>query len=71
MLCLLVVPPHFTDAEGEEALLLSVIAGRARSATELLREAVEHADMGPLAHWSDDGGSWSVDDRDRLSVDLA
>jgi hypothetical protein len=58
MLCVLVVPPEFTQAQGREALLPSAIARRARSTSELLHEAVAHADTNPLNCWLDDGGSW-------------
>lgn len=58
MLCVLVVPPEFTQAQAGEALLPSAIARRARSTSELLHEAVAHADTNPLNRWLDDGGSW-------------
>jgi hypothetical protein len=58
ILCVLVVPPRFTRAQGDEALLASATAGNAHSATALLLEVTEHPDVDPVDHWSDDGGSW-------------
>lgn len=58
VLHILVVPPHFTHAQGDEALRASTTAGSTHSATEILHEVIEHADVDPFDHWSDDGGSW-------------
>jgi hypothetical protein len=57
-LYVLVVPPRFTHAQGDEALQASAAAGNAHSATEILHEVTEHPDVDPIDHWSDDGGSW-------------
>jgi hypothetical protein len=54
----LVVPSHFSQGQGEEALLAAATAGSARSAAGVLHEVIDHPDSSGMDHWSDDGGSW-------------
>jgi hypothetical protein len=54
-----VVPPGFTPAQGDEALRASAEAGNGQTATDVLREVAGRPDLDPGGHWSDDGGSWS------------
>lgn len=58
LLRVLVVPPDYSTAQGEEALLAAATAGNAHSATDLLEEVTQHPDVDPMDHWSDDGESW-------------
>lgn len=53
---ILVVPPSFTRAQGEEALLAASTSGNAHSAADLLHEVIDHPDVDPYDLWSDDGG---------------
>lgn len=57
-LYVLVDPPGFTPAQGDEALRASAETGNAHSATAVLEAVAGHADLDPGGHWSDDGGSW-------------
>lgn len=57
-LYVLVVPPGFTDTQGDEALLASATAGNDHSAVEILQEVTEQPEIYPIDYWSDDGGSW-------------
>ena len=62
VLRVLVVPPGFTHAQGDEALLASATAGNAHSARELLDEVTDQPDVDAMDHWTDDGGSfWGAD----------
>ncbi|HJQ05703.1 MAG TPA: DUF5994 family protein [Nocardioides sp.] len=56
VLRLLVVPPGFTPAQAEEALLASATSGNAHSAAELLHEVLDHGEVDPFDLWADDGG---------------
>ncbi|WP_183095076.1 DUF5994 family protein [Nocardioides stalactiti] len=58
VLHVLVVPPGFTPAQGEEALLAAATAGNTHAAGDLLDVASEHPDVDPDDHWQDDGGSY-------------
>jgi hypothetical protein len=60
---LLVVPPSFDDADGEEALLAASTPGNAYSARDLLA-AVDDADhVDPSGLWHHDGSAgWGRDD---------
>lgn len=50
---LLVVPPSFTDAQGEEALLAASTAGNSHSATEVLAEVTDKHPVDPAQLWRD------------------
>ncbi|KRF35136.1 DUF5994 family protein [Nocardioides sp. Soil805] len=52
---LLVVPPGFNDADGEEALLAAATPGNAHSAGDLLRAVTDEDDVDPRDRWRDDG----------------
>lgn len=56
VLRILVVPPSFNPAQGEEALLAAGTSGNTHSAAELLNEVVDHADVDPQDLWAIDGG---------------
>ena len=56
LLRVLVIPPSFSQGQGEEALLAAATRGNAHSATELLLKVTDQHDVDPLDHWSDDGG---------------
>jgi hypothetical protein len=58
VLSLLVVPPGFTDGQGDEALLAAATSGNAHSAADLLAEVLDQPDADPLDHWTDDSGPW-------------
>lgn len=58
VLRVLVVPPDFTDDQGEEALLAAATPGNSHSAASLLDTVTEYPDIDPFDHWKDDGGSW-------------
>lgn len=58
VLRVLVVPPDFTDDQGDEALLAAATPGNAHSAAALLDHVTEYPDVDPRDHWSDDGESW-------------
>ena len=59
---LLVVPPTFTDADGEEALLAASTPGNAYSAGDLLDTVTDADDVDPSGHWRLDGGAgWGPD----------
>ena len=51
VLRVLVVPPSFSDDQGEEALLAAATIGNAHSALELLDTVTEHPDVDPWHHW--------------------
>lgn len=53
----LVVPPRFTPAQGDEALRHSSAAGNDHTATEILREVAARQDLDPGGHRDDHGGS--------------
>lgn len=57
VLRVLVVPPGFTRAQGEEALLAAASAGNTLSANDVLAEVADQPAT-PMDHWTDDGGSW-------------
>lgn len=48
----LVVPPGYSQDQGEEALLAASTHGNTHSAGELLDEVTQHPDVNPLDHWS-------------------
>jgi hypothetical protein len=50
-LTLLVVPPHFTPGQGEEALLAGSTAGNRHTAGELLLEVTDQHDADPADRW--------------------
>lgn len=52
---LLVVPPGFNDADGEEALLAAATPGNNHSARDLLKAVTDEADVDPRDHWRHDG----------------
>jgi hypothetical protein len=58
VLRVLVVPPGFSDGQGDEALLAAATVGNAHSAKALLDTVTDQSDIDPSDHWSDDGGSW-------------
>lgn len=58
VLHVLVVPPGFSDDQGEESLLAATSPGNAHPAGALLETVTEHPDIDPMDHWRDDGGSW-------------
>jgi len=58
VLYVLVVPPGFTDDQGDEALLAAATSGNAHSAADLLEEVTDSADVDPRDRWTDDGESW-------------
>lgn len=58
VLHVLVVPPEFSDDQGDEALLAAATSGNAHSAGDLLAAVSEHPDIDPADHWEDDGGAW-------------
>jgi hypothetical protein len=58
VLRLLVVPPDFTQDQGDEALLAAATAGNAHSAMDLLDEVTEYPDTHAKDHWTDDGEPW-------------
>ena len=58
VLHVLVVPPGFSDDQGEEALLAAATPGNAHTAEALLDTVTEHPDIDPRDHWSDGGESW-------------
>lgn len=53
VLRMLVVPPGFTDDQGDEALLAAGTAGNAHTATSLLATVTEFPDVDPINHWTD------------------
>ncbi|GAB3864275.1 DUF5994 family protein [Nocardioides maradonensis] len=57
VLRMLVVPPGFTKAQADEALLAASTPGNSHSAAELLAEVLEHPDVDAMDLWTDDGGS--------------
>ena len=54
----LVVPPTFTDDQGDEALLAAATAGNAHSAVDLLDEVTDYLGVHPTDHWTDDSDPW-------------
>jgi hypothetical protein len=58
VLHVLVVPPDFSDDQGDEALLAAATPGNAHPAEVLLDTVTEHPDVDPADHWGDVGGSW-------------
>lgn len=58
VLHVLVVPPDFSDDQGDEALLAAATSGNAYPAEVLLDTVTEHPDIDPTHHWTDVGGSW-------------
>ncbi len=56
---LLVVPPGFTDYQGEEAMLAASTPGNEHTGSELLLEVTDQHDARPSEHWrsTDDAGS--------------
>jgi hypothetical protein len=57
-LCLLVVPPDMSRAQGEEALLAAVTPGYATSPAALLTTVRERLELDDGAHGDDEGESW-------------
>lgn len=53
---LLVVPPGFTQEQGDEALLAASSPRNHHSATEVLTEVTDQPAVDPMGHWRDDGG---------------
>lgn len=53
---ILVIPPDFTEAQGEEALLAASTRRNQHSAVELLAEVSNQPVVDPFDHWDDDGG---------------
>ena len=53
VLQVLVVPPGFTDAQGDEAMLAAATSGNAHSAADLLAEVTDSPDVDPRDHWTD------------------
>jgi hypothetical protein len=58
VLRVLVVPPSYTEAQGDEALLAAATRGNAHTAAALLDTVTEYPDIDPLDGWTDEGGSW-------------
>lgn len=58
VLRVLVVPPGFSDDQGDEALLAAGTPGNAHTGADLLDTVTEHPDVDPEDIWSDDGGTW-------------
>ncbi len=54
---LLVVPPDFNDADGEEALLAAATPGNSHPAGDLLRAVTDEPDVDPRDRWRDDGSA--------------
>ncbi|KRF02722.1 hypothetical protein ASG88_04985 [Nocardioides sp. Soil777] len=54
---LLVVPPDFNDADGEEALLAAATPGNSHAAEDLLRTVTDEPDVDPRDRWRDDGSA--------------
>lgn len=59
---LLVVPPDFSDADGEDALLASTTPGNSHSGRDLLETITDEVDVDPSDRWADSGTSWWGDD---------
>ncbi len=55
LLRVLVVPPGYSDDQGDEALLAAATHGNAHSATELLETVTEHPDIDRRDLWPADG----------------
>lgn len=53
---IVVIPPAFTRAQGEEALLAASTSRNEHSAGELLAEVADQPSVDPMGHWDDDGG---------------
>jgi len=51
VLYILVVPPQFTDDQGDEALLAAASPGNSHPAGEVLDHVTEHPDVDPADHW--------------------
>jgi hypothetical protein len=66
-LCLLVVPPGFSPADGHEALLASTTPRYASSASALLAHVLDQPAADPDERWNDEGGSWWGADDDAPS----
>lgn len=58
VLRVLVVPPHYSDGEGGEALLAAATRGYAHTASALLETVRDSPDANPADQWNDDGGNW-------------
>lgn len=58
VLQVLVVPPEFTEEQGDEALLAGATSGNAHSAGDLLDEVTDSHAVDPRNRWADSGGSW-------------
>lgn len=54
---LLVVPPSFDDADGEEALLAASTPGNEHSAADLLATITDADRVDPSGHWREDGSA--------------
>lgn len=52
-LTLLVIPPDFTAAQADEAMLAATTSGNAHSGTEVLAEVTDHHDPDPADYWTD------------------
>ena len=58
VLRLLVIPPHYSDGEGSEALLVATTRGYPHTASALLEAVRDSPDFNPADRWNDDGGNW-------------
>lgn len=54
---MLVVPPHFTDAQGAESMLAAATRRNTHTAGSLLDTVTGELDVDPSSQWTDDGGS--------------
>lgn len=58
ILHVLVVPPSYSDAQGDEALLAAATRGNLHTAPALLDAVTDNHDVDPGDQWNDDGGNW-------------
>lgn len=58
VLRILVVPPHYTDRQGSEALLAAATPGNEQTGAALLDAVSDRPDVDPTDQWNDDGGNW-------------
>lgn len=58
VLRVLVVPPHYSDGEGSEALLAATTHGYTQTPSALLEAVRDSPDYNPTDQWNDDGGNW-------------
>jgi hypothetical protein len=57
MLHVLVIPPHFTEGQGAEAMLAAATRRNVHTAGSLLDTVTGELDVDPSSQWTDDGGS--------------